>query len=80
MLMGLGMPRPEAERTIRTFRDHDERRLFEHYTHHNDLEKMQDLAKAGNKELEEMFERDAAETQAVADAAPSVQGRPFPFG
>jgi monovalent cation:proton antiporter-2 (CPA2) family protein len=61
MLMGLGMPRAEAERTMRAFRDHDESRLFEHYTHHNDMQKMQDLAKAGNKELEEMFERDAAE-------------------
>jgi glutathione-regulated potassium-efflux system protein KefB len=61
MLMGLGMPRAEAERTMRTFRDHDERRLFEHHTHHNDQQKLIALAKEGNKELEEMFERDAAE-------------------
>jgi hypothetical protein len=54
---------------MRTFRDHDEQRLFEHYTHHNDLEKMQDLAKAGNKELEEMFERDAADQAAKKIAA-----------
>jgi glutathione-regulated potassium-efflux system ancillary protein KefC len=79
MLMGLGMPRAEAERTMRTFRAHDEDRLFEHYTHHNDIQKMQDLAKAGNKELEEMFERDANEV-AVGDGPPTGQGRHFPFG
>jgi glutathione-regulated potassium-efflux system ancillary protein KefC len=79
MLMGLGMPRAEAERTMRTFRAHDEDRLFEHYTHHNDIQKMQDLAKAGNKELEEMFERDANEV-AVGDGPPAGQGRHFPFG
>jgi glutathione-regulated potassium-efflux system ancillary protein KefC len=79
MLMGLGMPRAEAERTMRTFRAHDEDRLFEHYTHHNDIQKMQALAKAGNKELEEMFERDANEV-AVGDGPPAGQGRHFPFG
>ncbi len=66
MLLGLGMSRMDADHTMRTFRDHDERRLFEHYTHHNDLQKMQDLAKVGNKELEEMFERDATEVAAVS--------------
>ncbi len=66
MLLGLGMSRMDADHTMRTFRDHDERRLFEHYTHHNDLQKMQDLAKVGNKELEEMFERDATEVVAVS--------------
>lgn len=79
MLMGLGMPRAEAERTMRTFRDHDEHRLFEHYTHHNDQEKMQDLAKASGKELEEMFERDAAEAKGET-APPAAHGRHFPFG
>lgn len=64
ILMGLGMPRPEADRTVRTFRDHDVRRLFEHYSFHTDQQKMQDLAKAGFKELEEMFERDAKDRQA----------------
>jgi len=79
MLMGLGMPRAEAERTMRTFRDHDERRLFEHYTHHTDQQKLIDLAKAGNRELEEMFERDAAEV-AADSPHPVVEGRHFPFG
>jgi monovalent cation:proton antiporter-2 (CPA2) family protein len=73
MLMGLGMPRAEAERTMRAFRDHDEQRLFEHYTHHNDMQKMQDLAKAGNKELEEMFERDAADPALKTAAAKAIR-------
>jgi glutathione-regulated potassium-efflux system ancillary protein KefC len=79
MLIGLGMPRAEAEHTMRTFRSHDELRLFEHHTHHNDQEKMEDLAKAGNKELEEMFERDAVEVSADK-GQPSAAGRHFPFG
>jgi glutathione-regulated potassium-efflux system ancillary protein KefC/glutathione-regulated potassium-efflux system protein KefB len=65
VLIGLGMRPIEASRTVDTFRDHDERRLFEHYTHHDDEEKMQALAKEGFKELEEMFARDAAEGAAA---------------
>jgi hypothetical protein len=60
ILMELDHTHFEAERTIRRFQAEDERRLHEHYTHHNDLEKMQDLAKVATRELEEMFERDAA--------------------
>ena len=66
VLVGVGMNPKEAERTVKTFRTHDESRLFEHYTHHNDESKMRSLAKAGAKELEEMFARDAAE-QAAGD-------------
>ena len=51
----------EAARTIRTFRQLDEQRLFEHYTHRNDQEKLQELTKKATKELEEMFARDAGE-------------------
>ncbi len=61
VLMELGMTHLQAERTVRTFQHHDELRLHEHYTHHDDQEQMQDLAKQSMKELEEMFERDAAE-------------------
>jgi glutathione-regulated potassium-efflux system ancillary protein KefC/glutathione-regulated potassium-efflux system protein KefB len=61
VLMGLGMRAADAERTVQTFRAHDEKRLFEHYTHHDDEAKLQSLAKASAKELEEMFARDAVE-------------------
>lgn len=69
VLLGLGMGPVEASRTVATFRDHDLRRLFEHYTHYTDEEKMRSLAKASAKELEEMFARDAAEAAAGADVA-----------
>lgn len=64
VLIGLGMKAADAERTVQTFRAHDEKRLFEHYTHHDDEGKMQSLAKASAKELEEMFARDATERSA----------------
>ncbi|MGE3477221.1 MAG: monovalent cation:proton antiporter-2 (CPA2) family protein [Rhodospirillaceae bacterium] len=65
VLRGLGISAKEAERTVKTFQEHDERRLAEHHTHYNDEEKMRSLAKSAAKELEEMFMRDAAEQ--VAD-------------
>ncbi len=72
VLRGLGISAKEAERTVKTFQEHDERRLAEHHTHYNDEEKMRSLAKSAAKELEEMFMRDAAEQ--VADEA--KPGRP----
>ncbi|MCC6912227.1 MAG: cation:proton antiporter [Rhodospirillaceae bacterium] len=65
VLRGLGISAAEAERTVKTFQEHDERRLAEHHTHYNDEEKMRNLTKSAAKELEEMFMRDAAEQ--VAD-------------
>ena len=67
VLTGLGMNVAEATKTVDTFRAHDEKRLFEHYTHYNDTEKMRSLAKASAKELEEMFARDAVEGAVGAD-------------
>ncbi|MGE3335153.1 MAG: monovalent cation:proton antiporter-2 (CPA2) family protein [Rhodospirillaceae bacterium] len=70
VLRGLGISAKEAERTVKTFQEHDERRLAEHHTHYNDEEKMRSLAKSAAKELEEMFMRDAAE-QVADEAKPS---------
>ena len=61
LLVGLGDDRDKADSIVSRFMEHDRMRLFEHYTHHTDEEKMQDLAKEGAKELEEMFARDAEE-------------------
>ncbi len=72
VLRGLGLNGKEAERIVKTFQEHDERRLAEHHTHYTDEEKMRSLAKGAAKELEEMFTRDAAEQ--VADEA--KPGRP----
>jgi hypothetical protein len=74
VLRGLGMKAKDAERTIETFQEHDERRLAEHHTHYNDQEKMRSLAKEAAKELEEMFMRDAAE-QAIAEGTASPAAR-----
>ena len=64
LLTGLGLTASEAEQAVETFRQHDEMLLFAHYWHHNDEEKMQALSKEGARELEELFEQDAAEEAA----------------
>jgi voltage-gated potassium channel Kch len=73
VLIGLGMRPRDAERTVRTFQAHDEKRLFEHYNHYTNQEKMKSLAKDAAKELEEMFARDAAEQ--AASQIPDDDGR-----
>ena len=75
VLVGLGMDDAEAQRTVTAFREHDEKRLFEHYTHYGDEEKMRSLAKAGARELEEMFARDAAEGIAGEEPVVGVPDR-----
>ncbi len=70
VLRGLGMSAKDAESTVKTFQEHDERRLQEHHTHYTDQEKMRSLAKASAQELEELFMRDAAD-QAIAEGAAS---------
>jgi voltage-gated potassium channel Kch len=65
VLVGLGLSRAAAGHTVQTFRGLDEKRLFEHYTHRDDMEKLQNLAKAASKELEEMFARDETERMAA---------------
>jgi glutathione-regulated potassium-efflux system ancillary protein KefC/glutathione-regulated potassium-efflux system protein KefB len=67
VLLGLGFSRQVAAHTLQTFRGLDEKRLFEHYTHRDDMEKLQNLAKAASKELEEMFARDAGEQPLAAE-------------
>lgn len=61
ILKGLGLSTAEAAEITTRFREHDERRLYEHRHLHNDEEKMRDLAKESARELEEMFERDELE-------------------
>ncbi|MDZ3837432.1 MAG: monovalent cation:proton antiporter-2 (CPA2) family protein [Rhodospirillales bacterium] len=60
VLSGLGYREREVKAAIETFRSHDERRLYAHHGLHNDAKRMQDLAKAAAKELEELFAADAA--------------------
>jgi glutathione-regulated potassium-efflux system ancillary protein KefC/glutathione-regulated potassium-efflux system protein KefB len=60
LLTGLGYREREVKAAMETFRSHDERRLYAHHGLHNDAKRMQDLAKAAHKELEELFAADAA--------------------
>lgn len=61
VLKELGESDTDARRSVQLFKEHDERRLHEHRQSHNDEQKMQDLAKSAQKELEEMFRRDREE-------------------
>ncbi|MEQ1577865.1 MAG: cation:proton antiporter [Hyphomicrobium sp.] len=61
LLVTLGISEREAERTVRTFRSHDERRLSEDYKHYSDTERMQARARTDAATLQQLFEEDAAE-------------------
>lgn len=74
VLVGLGFTEREAERTVRTFREHDERRLLEDYAHYSDQEKMQAKARSDAATLEKLFAEDSAEA-ARAKAAAGERGR-----
>lgn len=67
VLTGLGYPEREVDNALETFRRHDERRLYAHHGLHNNAKRMQDLAKAATKELEELFAADAAAETAEAE-------------
>ena len=53
--------RAEVKRLTETFKRQDERRLYEEYQYHTDLEKMRANALSQAKELEELFTRDIEE-------------------
>ncbi len=61
VLFGIGMSYRDADYTIETFREHDRQRLYDDYEHYTDEEKLRERALSGARELEELFERDAAE-------------------
>lgn len=71
VLQGLGISEREAKAVTETFRRHDERRLAAHHGLHNDERRMQDLAKAATRELEELFAADVAEAESEAQASES---------
>lgn len=66
LLLGLGLPEREVDRTVDTFRRHDERRLQAHYEMRNDEARLAELAQEWAKELEELFEQDAAEEESAS--------------
>ena len=60
-LRALGFKSDEIDRAKRMFRSHDEKRLAEHYKVADDETRYAKLVMESAKELEEQFERDAAE-------------------
>ncbi len=64
LLEGLGLPEYDAEKTVQTFRRHDEQRLHAHFDMRDDEDRMAQLAQEWAKELEQLFEQDAADEAA----------------
>jgi glutathione-regulated potassium-efflux system protein KefB len=66
LLKGLGLSDREVEKTLKTFRTHDERRLIEDYKHYSDVEKLQAKARSDAATLANLFAEDAAEEARAA--------------
>ena len=60
-LAALGYTAAQARETVERFVEVDEKRLFEAYGSHDNLETMIDMARASARELEAMFEQDSAD-------------------
>lgn len=73
LMTGLGFSDRAAQRTVQTFRAHDERRLIEDYKLASDVEKLQEKARSDSLRLEKLFQEDAEE-EAKATAA-SADGK-----
>lgn len=58
LLQGLGLSPRETDSLIETFKRHDEKRLFDDYTHFSDAEKLRARAMRSAEELEELFTQD----------------------
>ena len=61
VLRGLGYSERDVRFAVETFRAQDERRLVEDHGHHQDLDALRTRAQSYARELENMFEKDAAE-------------------
>ncbi len=68
LLRGLGYSERDADRVVRTFKTHDERRLSEDYRYYSDIERMQAKAKSDAATLEQLFAEDAAEEAKIGTA------------
>ena len=77
LLRGLGLKPDEVKRLTETFRQHDEKRLFEDYKYYTDMEKVRANALTAAVELEDLFAKDAEELpeDGTAVTAPRRDGR-----
>jgi monovalent cation:proton antiporter-2 (CPA2) family protein len=74
VLENLGVGKEQARALTARFVEHDERRLHEHHSLHNDEQKLRALAKEAARELEEMFARDASELLRPAQQSQAEAG------
>lgn len=75
VLHGLGTPRPRAKWIIETFKEKDERRLYDDYKYRSDTEKLRLRALKQSEELAEIFAEDIAEDAKEAEAPQPVKMR-----
>jgi glutathione-regulated potassium-efflux system protein KefB len=68
LLRGLGLREAEVKRITETFKQQDERRLYQDYQYYTDVEKVRANAKSQATELEELFARDIEELPAEESA------------
>ncbi|MET0193020.1 MAG: NAD-binding protein, partial [Hyphomicrobiaceae bacterium] len=80
VLRGLGFTERDVRFAVETFKEQDRRRLYEDYKHYTDMEKLQDRAKIYAQELEELFEKDAAEQAKLAKEAEEDGGEKISTG
>jgi Kef-type K+ transport system membrane component KefB len=75
LLRGLGLREAEVKRLTETFKQQDERRLYQDYQYYTDLEKVRANARSQATELEELFARDIEELPAE-ESAPKPERAP----
>ena len=75
LLRGLGFSERVAERAVKTFRVHDERRLFEDYELASDMDKLQQKARSDAATLEKLFQEDALEEAKLAQAEAKTKAK-----
>lgn len=75
LLRGLGYSERDVRFAVETFRAQDERRLVEDHGHHTDLDTLQAKARSYARELEDMFEKDAAEQAKLVQQDRAIEKR-----
>jgi len=75
LLRGLGLKPKEAKRLIATFKQHDEKRLYDDYQDYTDVEKMRANAASAAVELEELFSTDEEDLEEETASARPRDGR-----
>ncbi len=58
VLRGLGLPEGEIRFTVDTFKEHDEKRLYEDYVHYTDTQKIASLSMQRSEELAQILAQD----------------------